>query len=149
MSNNESPYAQVNWAPAPLDKNCWRVLRFLHRHYGWAEKHSMEMKFDERYQQTIDYLISTKYLEEITTESGKGPQAIIVGKILTIQTHPRLGLHGYANTYIRLTPMANKAMEDRPHMIFDHWLTKTIAIWGAITGTLALLIDLLPYFSKG
>lgn len=146
MDNAENGYVQMSWAPAPLDRNCWKVLKYLRRHYGWAEKRNLDLKFDERYQQTIDYLIKTKYLERITTKTGEGPQAIIVGRILTIQESPRLGLQGFEGTFTRLTPMANKVIEEKPLKIFDHWLTKAIAVWGAITGTIAILLDILSYF---
>nr|WP_290463187.1 hypothetical protein [Acutalibacter muris] len=46
----------------------------------------------------------------------------------------------------RTTPKGKAFLEENPGKRFDTWLTRIIAIWGAITGTIALVLELLSRF---
>lgn len=46
----------------------------------------------------------------------------------------------------RTTPKGKAFLEEHPGKRFDAWLTRIIAIWGAVTGTIALALELLSRF---
>ena len=46
----------------------------------------------------------------------------------------------------RITPKGKSYLEELPGKRFDRWLTRIIAIWGAMTGTIALVLELLSRF---
>ena len=46
----------------------------------------------------------------------------------------------------RTTPKGKAFLEENPGKRFDTWLTRIIAIWGAVTGTIALILELLSRF---
>lgn len=50
------------------------------------------------------------------------------------------------NTTLWLSDKATELYEDRKHRNFSNYFTRTIAIWGAITGTIALLLNLWKCF---
>lgn len=37
-------------------------------------------------------------------------------------------------------------IEEKPGRDFDHWLTRVCAIWGAVTGTAAIVIEIVLHF---
>ncbi len=49
------------------------------------------------------------------------------------------------NVY-RTTPKGKAFLEENPGKRFDTWLTRIIAICGAVTGTIALILELLSRF---
>ena len=149
MSINENVFPNTDWVSATLDKRCWKVLKYLYRQHGCVKEKTLYVKFDERFRQTIIYLLKTGYIEMVSHDSKDPDQITMIGKEY-VDAPPRIkGIVGFPGNFFRITPMAKGVVESRPRLQFEHWLTIAIAVWGAITGTLALLIDLLPYFLQG
>lgn len=50
------------------------------------------------------------------------------------------------DTYISLTTIATEDFEKYHQKFIDGWITRIVAIWGGITGTAAILIELVRLF---
>lgn len=50
------------------------------------------------------------------------------------------------DTNISLTTIATEEFEKHRRRYVDGWITRTVAIWGGITGTAAILIELVRLF---
>ena len=50
------------------------------------------------------------------------------------------------NSEVFLTSAATELYEDRKSNNFDKIFTRSVAIWGGITGTIALIAELMPLF---
>lgn len=50
------------------------------------------------------------------------------------------------DTYISLTTIATEEFEQYHHKHIDRWITRIVAIWGGVTGTVAIAIELMRLF---
>lgn len=80
---------------------------------------------------SIDFLSENKYITSGRIPIGAGPDH-----------RPILASDGV----FRITSQGLAYLQEKPGKDFDRWLTRIVAIWGAITGTAALVIELVLHF---
>lgn len=94
-------------------------------------------KFGSTYESSIEYLLTEKYIEssyyqrhELRTVSGHL-------EVHTVTHHTnKYHITGYGLSFLE---------GRRPELVYK-WGTFAIAVWGAVTGTIALLLELWPHF---
>lgn len=109
-----------------LDKLSLRVLRLLSQNSGATEQETIVEQFGD------DSLRSLTYLEaEGFVKSGRLPAG---GGVVC------------SNGQFTITSKGLSFLEERPGKLYDTWSTRFFAIWGAITGTAALILEVMLHF---
>lgn len=80
---------------------------------------------------SADFLLQSEYIS-----SGLEPRGI------TLDHRPIMVSDGI----FRITSQGLAYLQEKPGKDFDRWLTRIVAIWGAITGTAALVLEVVLHF---
>lgn len=109
-----------------LDKLSYRILKFISQH----EKSRLADLIDQfgiNAEKSISYLESNGFISSAKIGSG------YLGKDAHFTS---IGIYS-------VTSYGLSFLQAHPGQTFDRWLTRILAIWGAITGTAALLLELM------
>lgn len=110
-----------------------KVLRFIKKQSEPVSKDVIISKFGNDAVESIRFLEKEEYIK-----AGK-------------KIYPHRNLNGQHEIFIsngkyEIAALGLDFLQHKPGRDFDRWLTRIIAIWGALTGTAALLIELTLHF---
>lgn len=109
-----------------MDKLSLRVLKHISKSNGTVGQESIIESFGD------DSLRSLTYLEsEGLIKSGRLPAG---GGVFC------------SDGLFAATSKGLSFLEERPGKLYDTWSTRVLAIWGAITGTAALILEAVLHF---
>lgn len=110
-----------------MDKHSLKVLKFIAKADGAAPRNAIIDRFGESSRRSINFLSTEGYITSGRTIAGAGP----VGRPVFV-----------SDGKFTVTSKGLAYLEAHPFIVFDQWLTRILAIWGAITGTIALFLEL-------
>lgn len=110
-----------------MDKLSVKVLKYIASDQCITPRSAIIEKFGESAANSLSFLDEQKYIK-----SGQRPT----------------GLNGKCRSdgQYAITSKGLAYLEKRPGRIFDHWLTRFCAIWGALTGTTAIIAEIWLHF---
>lgn len=111
-----------------MDKASVKVLKYIKKHDGPIRRDEISQKFGKIGEQSLSHLVSSHYISQGEKYSGiaKNP---VTGRVET---------RSVPNGEYSIEPLGRDFLEHKFWNDFDRWVTRICAIWGAITGTLAL-----------
>jgi len=116
-----------------MDKLSLKVLRYISKSEN-VNRSEIISKFGDRAKSSINYLYSEKYIESGQTYIGLD--------------HNRRPV-SISNGVFQINSKGRAYLEEHPGKAFDRWLTRFCAIWGAITGTAAIIVEIWLHFLSG
>lgn len=114
-----------------MDKLSVKVLKFIASKPNAALWKEVINAFGDTADKSLAFLEAEGYVKS-------GRRVIGVGSDMK----PVFGSDGH----FVITSKGLAFLEEKPGRDFDRWLTRIIAIWGAITGTAALVIEVVLHF---
>ena len=114
-----------------MDKLSVRVLKYLAKENRKINKNEIISVFGESAQESLSYLEKNDYISSEKVPAGIGPDKKVVF---------------LSNGVYSITSFGKGFLEAKPGRDFDKWLTRLVAIWGAITGTAALVLEVVLHF---
>lgn len=114
-----------------MDKLSLKVLKFVAAERDNVSSKSIVAKFGESSRKSLTYLENEKYIKSGRTVLGIGPEM-----------KPVLASNGVFS----ITSKGIAFLEERPGKAYDKWSTRLFAIWGAITGTAAIVLEIMLHF---
>lgn len=113
-----------------LDKLSHKILTHISKQKVTLRQDIISV-FGENAQKSIDFLMEGRYIKS-------GQVILEVGHNMA----PKFGSDGKYS----ITSLGLAYLQEKPGKDFDRWLTRIVAIWGAITGTAALVLELVLHF---
>lgn len=110
-----------------MDKLSVKVLKYIASDQSITPREAIIEKFGDPAANSLSFLEDDGYIK-----SGRKPT----------------GLNGKyrSNGQYAATSKGLAYLEKRPGKIFDHWMTRVCAIWGAFTGTAAIIAEIWLHF---
>lgn len=115
-----------------MDKLSRKILKYVYRNPKVKRKTIIE-KFGNDANKCIDYLYNEKYITSNHIPVGVGPNM-----------RPVLMSDGLYS----ISPSGISELEQQPGKTFDKWLTRILAIIGAVTGTISLIVDIMQWYQS-
>ena len=113
-----------------VDKLSLKILHFLRGKSEVPESDIVD-KFGQKSVASLHYLRSNDYISSGTKILGTGPDSKPVFM---------------PNGIYSIAPKGHYLLESKPGTDFDRWLTRIIAIVGAVTGISAIVLELWLHF---
>ena len=113
-----------------MDKLSHKVLKYI-SNFESINKSDVISKFGDRAKASVSYLYSEKYIESGQTYIGPDPNK----RLVSINTG-----------VFQISSKGRAYLEENPGKVFDRWLTRFCAIWGALTGTAAIIAEIVLHF---
>ncbi len=106
---------------------------------------------DKRSLEILKYIAAHDPASEIDIISELGedteiPLGYLVAHNFVMKNWESIGKLGHCDMMYRAIVDGHAYLEDKPEKDFDRWLMRIISIWGAITGTAALVIEIVLHF---
>ena len=114
-----------------MDKLSLKVLKYLAADPNAVSRKDIISKFGDTATKSLDFLETEGYIKS-------GRRIVGVGS----ESKPVFASNGQ----FTVTSKGLAYLEEKPGRDFDRWLTRIIAIWGAITGTAALVLVVVLLF---
>lgn len=114
-----------------MDKLSVKVLKKLRYSENTVAKKEIVDTFGKSATKSLSYLESEGYIK-----SGRVPTGI------NLNLQPVWGSDGKFS----ITSKGLSFLEERPGKVYDKWSTRFFAIWGAITGTTAIVLEIVLHF---
>lgn len=109
-----------------MDKLSLKVLKYVSKNTEKSERESIIKKFGENSLRSLDSLEKEEFIKSGRLPAGGG---VFCSDGLYMITSKGLAF-----------------LEERPGKLYDTWSTRFFAIWGAITGTAALILEAALHF---
>lgn len=113
-----------------MDKQSLKVLKHIAAGNNVFKEKIIEL-FGEHSRRSLTSLESEGYIKSGRAPIGVGPDM-----------RPVLSSNGIFN----ITSKGLDFLEARPGILYDRWSTRFFAIWGAIAGTAALVLEVVLHF---
>lgn len=114
-----------------MDKLSLKVLRFISTKKDRVTRKLIIEKCGEGTQKSLTYLENDGFIQSGRIPIGMGPDLKPVFR---------------SDGKFSITSKGLEYLEARPGHVFDRWLTRFCAIWGAITGTAAIIAEIWLHF---
>ena len=114
-----------------MDKLSLKVLKYVSIKQDNVSLKSVIEKFGDSSRKSLTELESDGFIKSGRIVLGMGPDM-----------KPVLASNGQFN----ITSKGVAFLEERPGLLYDKWSTRFFAIWGAITGTAALVLEVVLHF---
>lgn len=109
-----------------MDKLSLRILKYISKGNGTVEHESIIEKFGDNSQRSLTFLENECFIKSGRLPAGGG---VFCSDGLYVITSKGLAF-----------------LEARPGKLYDIWSTRFFAIWGAVTGTAALILEAVLHF---
>lgn len=109
-----------------MDKLSLQVLKYIAQNNGEAERESIVQQFGEKSLRSLTFLENENFIKSGRLPAGGG-------------VYCSDGLYA-------ITSKGLAFLEERPGKLYDIWSTRFFAIWGAVTGTAALILEAVLHF---
>lgn len=113
-----------------MDKLSEETLRYINKQDNTSRQDIIE-SFGVAAKKSIDYLLNEDYISAPSNFMGMG-----------VNGSPVFSKAGKYS----ITSKGVEYLEEKTGKIFDKWLTRILAIWGAITGTIAIVVEIVQVF---
>lgn len=114
-----------------MDRLSLQILKYIAAQKEPISQSELVSKYKEAADRSLVYLEQEKLIKSGRTVIGCGPDMKPVF---------------VSNGIFSITGKGLSFLEERPGKLFDRWLTRIIAIWGAATGTVAIMIEIWLHF---
>ena len=114
-----------------MDKLSLKILKYIAFQEDNVPAKSIIDLFGPTAQKSLDFLLKECFVKSKETILGIGADMKPVFAPIGIYSITSKGL---------------AFLEERPGVLYDKWSTRFFAIWGAITGTAALVLELVLHF---
>ena len=114
-----------------MDKLSLKVLKHIATKPDNVSIKSVVSEFGDSARKSLAALESEGFIKSGRTVLGVGPD---MKPVLT------------SNGQFSITSKGLAFLEDRPGILYNKWSTRFFAIWGAITGTAALVLEVVLHF---
>lgn len=119
-----------------MDRLTVKVLKYLSKQHEPVHLEKILSRFGKNSEKSMEYLGTYGYAKDKKT----------IGGIEVRNGKPQPSF--VSNKMWEITSAGIDYIQHKPGNDFDRWITRLVAIWGAITGTIALLIELAQYFLR-
>ncbi len=109
-----------------MDKLSLQVLKYISQNNGEAEQESIVEQFGEKSLRSLTFLENEEFIKSGRLPAGGG-------------VYCSDGLYA-------ITSKGLAFLEERPGKLYDICSTRFFAIWGAVTGTAALILEAVLHF---
>ncbi len=114
-----------------MDKLSLKILKFIAQKQDNVARDTITSLFGDSSGKSLSYLLNEGFIK-----SGRS----LVG------VNPDMKAIYLSNDIFSITSKGIDFLEKRPGKIYDIWSTRVLAIYGAITGTIAIVIELVLHF---
>lgn len=114
-----------------MDKLSLKVLRHIAAQQDNISAKSVVTLFGDASKKSLSFLENEGFVKSGRTILGIGAN---MKPVFT------------SNEVYNVTSKGLAFLEEKPGKDFDHWLTRFCAIWGAITGTAAIIAEIVLHF---
>lgn len=114
-----------------MDKLSLKVLKHIAAQQNSISSKSVVALFGDASRKSLSFLENEEFIKSGSTILGIGADMKPVFA---------------SNGIYSITSKGLAFLEEKPGRDFDHWLTRFCAIWGAITGTAAIIAEIVLHF---
>ena len=114
-----------------MDKCSEKVLKYISQHSDSVLNRQVVEEFGEAGRESLSYLEKIHFIKSGRKYLGRGPNS-----------EPVLCSDGK----FQITSEGRAYLEEKPGKAYDRWSTRVLAVWGAITGTAAMVLEIVIHF---